>query len=131
MAEWRYIVAKPVRVGVRDQLQPVFGDDLIAKRDHFRKLPAGIDMHQRKRQLARMKRLERQMQQYRRVLADRVQHDRTLEFGSHFPEDVDRLVFQRFQVRVERRLAAPVFNHVHEIVLAKDYEAEVVTLGWP
>src|SRR5262245_34606618 len=47
-----------------------------------------------------MKGLLGQPQHHRRVLADRIQHDRSLELGDDFAHDVDALGFERAQVVV-------------------------------
>jgi hypothetical protein len=112
MAERGDIVAKPVRVGVGDQIKAVPGCHRIAEGDHLGKLPAGIDVQQRKRQLARVKRLQCQMQKHRGILADRVEHHRSFELGCNLTKDVDCLVLERLEMRIERRLAAPVFNDI-------------------
>ncbi len=69
-----------------------------------RELPAGVDVQQREGHAAGVEGLARQMQQHGRILADRIEHHRTLEFGGDFAEDVDGFVFEGFQMRVERRL---------------------------
>ena len=90
-------------VGVHDQA----GADLrrvpVAEGDHLPELVAGVDVQQRKRDRAGIESLLRQAQQHRRVLADRVEHHRPLEFGDHFAQDVDALGFERAQVVEARR----------------------------
>ena len=61
-------------------------------------LKAGVDVQERERHPAGVEGLERQVEQHRRVLADRIQQDRTLEFGGGFPQDVDALGLQRAEL---------------------------------
>jgi hypothetical protein len=51
-------------------------------------------VQQRKGDLARVERLLRQPHHHRRVLADRVQHYRTLELSGNFPDDMDAFGLQ-------------------------------------
>ena len=67
---------------------------LVTELVHVLELPSRIDMHQWKRRLGRVEGLHRQMHHHRRVLTDRVQHDRVFELGCHFPDDVDALSFK-------------------------------------
>jgi hypothetical protein len=43
--------------------------------------------------------LARQVQQHRRVLADRIEHDRQSRLRCHLAQDVDALRLERLQVR--------------------------------
>ncbi|MCY1307910.1 hypothetical protein D9M70_578760 [compost metagenome] len=63
-------------------------------------------MQQREGHATGIKGLARQVQQHRGILADRIEHDRALELGGHFAEDVDRFVLECLQMRIERRLGA-------------------------
>ena len=55
-------------------------------------------MEQRERNRSGVEGLLRQTQQDRRVLADRIEHHRALEFGDHFAKDVDALGLEGAQV---------------------------------
>src|SRR3984885_4347094 len=81
VAEWAYTRREPVAIDVNQKLETEFAHTLVAERDHLAKLPGGVDMQQRKRRLAGMESLHRQMQQYRGVLADRIEHDGLAELG--------------------------------------------------
>ena len=67
--------------------------DLVAEGDHLGELPAGVHMQEREGYAAGIEGLARQMQQHGGILADRIEHHRTLEFGRHFAENVDGLRF--------------------------------------
>jgi len=88
-----------VRVDVSDQVQAQLGDHLVAKAVHLLEFPLGIDMHHRKRQLAREKRLASKVQHHGGIFTDRVQHHRVIELGGHLADDVDAFRLQLFQVR--------------------------------
>ena len=66
-------------IGVHAQVDAGFGRAAVAERDHLAELPAGVDVQQRDRRLARRERLQQQVQQHRAVLADRIQHHRIAE----------------------------------------------------
>ena len=70
----------------------------IAECKHLGELEAGVDMQQRKRNRAGKKRLLRQAQHHRRVLADGVKHHGPLEFRSHFAQNMNALGLQQAQV---------------------------------
>jgi hypothetical protein len=70
----------------------------IAELDHLFELVGRVDVQQRKRNRSWKKRLLRQAQQDRRVLADRVQHHRALELGDDLAHDVDTFGFERPQM---------------------------------
>ncbi len=77
---------------------------LVAEGDHFRIVVAGVDMHQRERQLdlavAQAEGLQRQVQHHDRVLAAREQQRRVAALGHHLADDVDRLGFEAVEVIV-------------------------------
>ncbi|GAB2586956.1 hypothetical protein GCM10027066_30400 [Dyella jejuensis] len=72
--------------------------DLIAKRNHLAKFPGGVDVQKRDRRGCGVKRLAQQMQQDGGILADGIQHDRSLEAGYHFSEDMDAFGFKRVKM---------------------------------
>ena len=76
-------------VGVDDEPRADLGGVAVAELDHLAELVGRVDVQQRERDRAGIKRLLRQPQQDRRVLADRVQHHRPLELGDHLAHDVD------------------------------------------
>jgi hypothetical protein len=62
-----------------DQLETKFSGIAIAELEHLAELVACIDMQQRKGNGGGIKGLLGQAQHHRRVLADRIKHDRILE----------------------------------------------------
>ena len=71
------------------QFQPFRGG--VAKGDHVAELPRRVDVQQRKRHPAGAERLERQMQQDARILADRIQDGRALKLRSGLTQNVDEI----------------------------------------
>ena len=98
-----------VLVDMHEQVEAEPLGGRVAELDHFTKLPCRIDMEERERRLRRIERLHRQMKHHRRVLADRIKHDRVAEFGRNLAHDVDALGLQALQVR--RRRGAVEFCH--------------------
>ena len=90
-------------VDMHDQIEAELAGAGIAKRDHLAELPGGVDVQQRKRRLRRVERLERQMQQDRRILADRIEHHWIFRLGHRLANDVDALGFQLFEMAEPRR----------------------------
>ena len=88
------------RVGVRvdDQPRADFLRVAVAELDHLPELVRRVDVQERERNRPRIERLLRQAQQHRRVLADRVQHDRPLELGDDLAHDGDAFRFERAEV---------------------------------
>ncbi len=89
---------EPCAIDVDDQIEPETLHGFIAKPDHVAEFPGGVDVQQRERQIRRMECLPCQMQHDRRVLADRIEHDRLAAFSDDFTEDEDRFRFQAAQV---------------------------------
>ena len=83
-----------VGIAVHDQVGAHLGNHSVAECVHFRELPRGVDVQQRKGQPTGVERLAREVQHHRTVLADRIQHHRTLRFGDRLAQDVDRLPLQ-------------------------------------
>ena len=83
-----------LRVDVDQQLQTELRRHLIAERDHLAEFPGRIDVHQRKRRFRRIERLHGEMQHHGAVLADGVEHHRTLTLRDNFAHDVDALGLQ-------------------------------------
>ena len=79
-------------------LMPVLGRERVAERDHLAELPGRVDVQERERQPAGMKRLHGQADHDRRILADRIEHDRILELGRHLTDDVDALGLELTEV---------------------------------
>jgi hypothetical protein len=57
-------------------------------------MPGGHYVQERERWLGRVERLHRQPHHHGGILADRIQHDRVVEFGGNHPEDVNAFGFQ-------------------------------------
>jgi len=87
-----------VLVYMNDQVEIKTPRRLVAELDHFAKLPRGVHVQQRKRKTRRMKGLQRQMQHHAGIFADRVEHHRISELGSHLPKYLDRFRLQRTQM---------------------------------
>ena len=89
MRQRRNALAHAVLIDMHQHVHVTGRRHLVAERDHLAELPGGIHVQQGDRRLARVKGLAQQMQQYRRILADRIQHHRILEAGHHLAENVD------------------------------------------
>ena len=74
----------------------------VAELDRLREVVAGVDVHDRKRDVARPERLLGQPQQHDRVLAAAEQQHRPLELGRHLADDVDRLRLEHLEMRGDR-----------------------------
>jgi len=61
-------------------------------------LPHRVDMQGRERGLARIEGLQRQMQEQRRVLADRIEQNRLIELRRSLAHDVDALRLQLAEI---------------------------------
>ena len=86
-------------VDIRNDFQSQFFLGVFfAKLVHVAKFPQGVNMHQGKRWLGWVKRLECQMHHDRRVFPDRIQHDRVAKFGYHLAYDMNGLSFKLFQM---------------------------------
>jgi hypothetical protein len=88
---------------MHDQIETEVARARVAERDHLAELPRGVDVQQRKWRLRRIERLERQMQQDRGILADRIEHHRILRLGHRLADDVDAFGFKLFEMRKRRR----------------------------
>jgi hypothetical protein len=88
-----------LRIGVDDQPRTDLRAKPVPELDHFPELIGCIDVQQGKRNRSGMKRLLGQPDHHRGVLADGVQHHRTLEFGGDFPYDVNTFGFQLTEMR--------------------------------
>src|SRR5471030_2823057 len=88
-----------IGVYVHQQVQAQLFNHAVAKAVHFLEFPLRIDMHHRKRQLAREERLARKVQHHGGVFTDGVQHHRVIELGGDLADDVDAFRLQLFQMR--------------------------------
>ena len=87
-------------VDVDDQFPAqLFADEIFAERDHLLELPSRVDVHQREGRLGRVEGFFGEANHHRRVFADRVEHDRVVELGGDFADDVDALGFELLKVR--------------------------------
>ncbi|MCY1431938.1 hypothetical protein D9M71_479170 [compost metagenome] len=89
-------------VDVHQQFQAQAFGGLVAKGDHFAKLPGGVHVQQGEGRLARGEGLHRQVQHDRAVLADGVEHHRVFTLGHHFTDDLDAFRFQPLQMSQHR-----------------------------
>ena len=106
-------VARRARTGVLDDAAPVDrvlhrGDDeadvepldrRVAELDDLGEVVPGVDVHHRERQARRPERLERDVEHHDAVLAAREQQHRPLELGRDLAQEVDRLGFERVEMR--------------------------------
>ena len=81
-----------------DQVPIMFCGISVAEFDHFTEFPFRVDVHERERYAAGVKRFFGQPHHYRGILADRIEHHRVAEFGSYFADDMDGFGFQRLQM---------------------------------
>ncbi|KEY99645.1 hypothetical protein AI27_02155 [Sphingomonas sp. BHC-A] len=70
----------------------------VAQVVHRPEFPGGVDMQQREGRGRGVEGLARQMQHHRRILAHAVEHDGLFGLRHDFPQDVDALRLQTFQM---------------------------------
>ena len=93
------VVLETLLVDVNDHIEVQLPACIVlAKVDHLAELPRCVDVHQWKGRFGRVERLLRQAHHYGGVLADGVQHDGSVELGSHLAHDMDALGFQLLEV---------------------------------
>ncbi len=92
---------------VDEQLHPRLGCHLLPHLVHRLELPGGVDVQERERRNRRVEGLAGQLEHDRAVLADRVQHHRSLALGDRLPHDLDAFGLEPLQVG-ERHGHAPV-----------------------
>ena len=100
------------RIGVHQQLEPKRARRRVPEGDHLAEFPRGIHVQQRKRQLRGIKRLARQMQQNRGVLADRIQQHGLAAFRRHLAHDLDALILQPPEVKMGGRRQGRIHSHL-------------------
>ena len=94
-------------IEVDQEVEPEFlRDILVAEPVHVAELPGRVDVEERERRLRRVERLHREVQEHRRVLADRVEEDGLLEAGGDLAEDVDRLCLEFAEMAQTRAVHA-------------------------
>jgi hypothetical protein len=98
VADWANAAGEAVAIDVHDELKPKLGGTTVPERDHVAKLPGGVNVQQRKRRLARIERLQRQVQQNRRVLADGIEQHRIVALRDGLPNDVNALGLQGIEM---------------------------------
>jgi len=99
--------------GTHDQAFAQFGGALVAEGDDFLVIVAGVDVHQRERELARAESLFGETQHADRVLAAGEQQDRVGTLAGHFTHDVDGFGFE--PVEMAERGALSRLSHSREI----------------
>ena len=82
------------------ELHTHVGNTSIPKLDHFCKVVAGINMHDRERNAGGGKSPHSQMQHHDRVFTPRKQQNWAFKLGSHLSNDRDRLINQATQRRL-------------------------------
>ncbi len=85
---------------MHQQIEPHVLNHPIAEFVHGLEFPAGVHVEYRERQLAGKEGLAGQVQHHGRILADGIQHDRIVELGGHFTDDVDAFRLKLFEVRL-------------------------------
>ena len=100
---------------MHDERLAAIAGDAIAELIHLPKLPACIDMQQRKRRWCRVERFAGELQHHATIFADRVEHHRSLGFGNRFADDVNALGFESLQPRGERALLTRQRSYGREI----------------
>ena len=88
----------PLLIDVDDKIQAELLDEGIAESDHLLEFPGGVDVHQWEGRLTWSECFEGQVQHDRGVFAYGIEHDRVVEFGGYFTDDVNAFRFQFFQV---------------------------------
>ena len=88
-----------LRVVIDEQVHAGQFRHLVAQLVHRFEFPCRIDVEQRKRRRRGIESLAGQVQHDGAVLADRVEHHRLFGLGDDFPDDVDALGFQSFEMR--------------------------------
>ena len=83
----------------RRWMEPVSLRRLVPELDHVPELPTGVDVQQREWQWPWEEGLPGEMQHDRRILADRVQHDRLGESRRDLAHDEDGLSFEALEMR--------------------------------
>ena len=81
-----------------DQVEAVLLLYRLTKAVHLLEFPGGIDMEELEGELPGVKRLQREVEHHRRVLANGVQHHGVVELGGDLTDDVDALGFEGLQV---------------------------------
>ena len=98
MGEGSDALVDPFLIDMDDEVEAEFFGHLVAKGDHFAEFPGGIDVEEGEGGLSGIEGLHGQMQHDRGVLADGVEHDRTVEFGGNFPNDMNALGLKLLEV---------------------------------
>ena len=83
---------------VNDQFHPRITRGLFAQRIHVPELPRRIDMHQREGRGRRVESFLGKVQHDGAVLADRIEHHRSVRLGGDFAHDVDALGLEPLEV---------------------------------
>src|ERR1700694_5317484 len=88
-------------VGMHQEFQAEFRCGGIAELEHFPEIPPRCDLQQRKRRLRGRKRLAREVQHHRAILAHRIEHHGLFTLRDHFAQYVNALGLEPLQI-VER-----------------------------
>ena len=88
------VLGHTLGINMDDKIQAQALGGFIAHGNHFLEFPAGVDMHQWKRRLCRIKRLHGEMQHDSGILAHRIKHDRFFTFSGHLTDDVQGFCFK-------------------------------------
>ena len=86
-------------IDVDDEIEAEFFGHLIAEGNHFLELPCGVDMEEGEGGLSWVERLHGEVQHDSGVLADGIEHDRSVELGGNFTDDMNALGLKLLEVR--------------------------------
>ena len=92
------VLLDPLGVDVDQEVHTGLPGHVVPEVVHRLELPAGVDVQERERRRAGVKRLTGQLQHHRRVFPDRVQHHRVLGLRHHLPDDVHRLGLETIEM---------------------------------
>ena len=98
MRDWADVLGDAVWIDPDQELEPDFLGHALAERDHFVEFPARVDMHERERDFAGKEGFLGEPEHDGGVFADGIEHDRVLEFGGDFPDDMDAFSFELLQM---------------------------------
>ncbi len=117
--DWVDAAVEPLLVDMHDQVEAEPLRGCVAERDHLAEFPGGVDVQQREGRLRRIERLQREVQQNARILADRVHQHRVAKLGRDLAQDRDRLRLQPSQMRRQLRTARHQLTGIGSTAIAR------------
>jgi hypothetical protein len=85
-------------VGMDYQFQVQFAYISVAELNHLAEFPGGVDVQEWKWDLPGKNAVQRQLQHYGGILADGIEHHRSLELCGYLADDVDAFRFKLFSM---------------------------------